>query len=89
MITHIQKDIVKTKAGQWVLVSTVQLPFYDINSGQYETMVFPYDKEQEEVASWLELSCNRTNEYYYALDTHKDTVKLWEDQTQVFQYDQD
>jgi len=82
MIQHIQKDIVRTKAGQYVLVSTVHLPLYV--GGQYETMVFPYDKAIEQVSSWLDLQCARANSAAEALGYHQAAIATWEATTEPY-----
>jgi hypothetical protein len=85
MTNHIEKSVVQTAAGQWVYVSTVQLPtVLCFNGDPYETMVFPYDNHSKKVSSWLDLQCNTAPILRDAQLQHAAAVAKWAAMTELY-----
>lgn len=65
-------NTITKKNGKFFMVDTC----YTLDHG-YETMVFPYDMENDKVASWGELDCDIYDSEEEASEGHADMVKEW------------
>jgi hypothetical protein len=55
---------------------------YCLDVGIQETMIFPYDKDKEEVSDWSELYCDRTGKSLSACIEEFNQILLIEQQRQ-------